>query len=91
MAGQEIRLITTAKMQRYIEFYGDIDNWARSQVNGLDETLNGDEWNQIEKLVQRLRIQRNGSASIDYKNETERVLKKTFENEEAIQLARNMV
>jgi hypothetical protein len=78
-------------MQKYKEFNGDLDDWVHSQKNGLDETLTGDEWNQIEKVVQRLRIQRNGNASIDYKNETERLLVRLLENPEVIQIARGMV
>ena len=77
-------------MQKYKEFNGEIDSWVGSQKNGLDETLTGDEWNQIEKIVQRLKIQRNGSASSDYKNETERLLLKGLENAEVIQIAKSM-
>ena len=77
-------------MQKYKEFNGDIDGWVNSQKNGLDDTLTGDEWNQIEKIVQRLKIQRNGNASSDYKNETERLLVKVLENTEVIQIAKSM-
>jgi hypothetical protein len=77
-------------MLRYKEFNGVVEDWVGSQKNGLDETLTGDEWNQIEKIVQRLRIQQNGNASIDYRNETERLLKKGLENSEVIQIARSM-
>jgi len=83
-------LITKSKMLRYKEFNGVVEDWVVSQKNGLDETLTGDEWNHIEKIVQRLRIQKNGNASIDYKNETERLLKNGFENTEVIQIARGM-
>lgn len=77
-------------MQKYKEFNGEVDGWVSSQKNGLDETLTGDEWNQIEKIVQRLKIQRNGNASSDYKNETERLLKINMENIEVIQIAKSM-
>ena len=77
-------------MQKYKEFNGDVDDWIHSQKSGLDDTLTGDEWNQIEKIVQRLKIQRNGNASIDYKNETERLLKKDLENIDVIQIAKSM-
>ena len=77
-------------MQKYKEFNGEIDSWVSSQKNGLDETLTGDEWNQIEKIVQRLKIHRNGNASSDYKNETERLLLKGLENAEVIQIAKSM-
>ena len=77
-------------MQRYKEFNGDLDDWVRSQKDGLDSTLTGDEWLQIDKVVQRLKIQRNGSASLDYRTETERLLKKLFETPEVIQLAKGM-
>jgi len=77
-------------MQKYKEFNGDVDDWIRSQKNGLDGTLTGDEWNEIEKIVGRLKIQQNGSASSDYKNETERLLKKVLENTEVVQIAKSM-
>jgi hypothetical protein len=77
-------------MQKYKEFNGNVEDWVRSQKNGLDETLTGDEWNQIEKIVQRLKIQRNGNASMDYKNETERLLKKELEDLDVIQIAKSM-
>jgi hypothetical protein len=83
-------LITKLKMQKYKEFNGDVDDWIRSQKNGLDGTLTGDEWNEIEKIVGRLKIQQNGSASSDYKNETERLLKKVLENTEVVQIAKSM-
>lgn len=83
-------LITKLQIQRYQKFNGDLDDWVRSQKEGLDGTLTGDEWVQIDKVVQRLKIQRNGTASLDFKNETERLLKKIFENPEAIQIARGM-
>ena len=78
-------------MQRFTEFYGDIENWVKSQKQGLDDTLTGEEWNQIDKVIQRLRLQVNGTASMDYRNETERVMKRVFENEEVIKMARAMV
>lgn len=78
-------------MQRYKEFNGDLDDWVRSQKEGLDPTLTGDEWLQIDKIVQRLKIQRNGTASVDYRTETERLLKKVFESSEVILLAKGMV
>jgi hypothetical protein len=86
----EGHLITKIKILKYKEFNGVVEDWVRSQKSGLDETLTGEEWNQIEKIVQRLRIQQNGNASIDYKNETERLLKKGLENAEVIQIARGM-
>lgn len=84
-------MISKAKMERYKEFNGDLDNWVRSQKDGLDSTLTGDEWLQIDRVVQRLKIQRNGNASLDYRTETERLLKKLFENPEVISLAKGMV
>lgn len=77
-------------MQRYKEFNGDLDDWVKSQKDGLDTVLTGDEWTQIDKVVQRLKIQRHGNASLDYKNETERLLKKNLENLEVIQIAKSM-
>jgi hypothetical protein len=83
-------LITEAKMRKYKEFNGDLEDWVQSQKGGLDGTLTGDEWIQIDKMVERLRLQRNGNASIDYRNETERLLKKGLENAVAIEIARSM-
>lgn len=83
-------MITIEQMQKYKDAGGDVDAWVRSQKDGLDGVLTGDEWNLIDKLVQRLKIQKNGNASSDYKTETERVLKKNLENEEVIRLARTM-
>jgi hypothetical protein len=83
-------LITKSKMQKYKEFNGELEDWVHSQKGGLDETLTGDEWIEIDKMVQRLRLQRNGNASIDYRNETERLLKKGLENAEVIEIARSM-
>lgn len=86
-----MKLITKSKMQRYKEFNGDLDDWVRSQKEGLDTTLTGDEWVQIDRIVQRLKIQRHGNASLDYRTETERLLKKDLESPEVIQMARSMV
>lgn len=83
--------ISKAQLEKYREFNGDVDDWVRSQKNGLDGVLSGSEWDVIDKLVQRLKIQKNGNASSDYKTETERVLKKTLESEEVIRMAREMV
>lgn len=83
-------MISKAKLQRYKEFNGELEDWVRSQKDGLDSTLTGDEWLQIDKVVQRLKIQRNGTASLDYRNETDRLLKKIFENPEAILFAKGM-
>lgn len=83
-------MITKLKIQRYKEFNGELEDWVRSQKEGLDTTLTGDEWLQIDKIVQRLKIQRNGSASMDYRTETERLLKKVFEDPEVILIARGM-
>ncbi len=76
-------------MQTYKDFKGDVDGWVKAQIDGLEKNLSGEDWNQIEKVVQRLKIQRNGNASSDYTTETERVLKKTLEGE-AIVIARSM-
>jgi hypothetical protein len=83
-------LITKTKMQKYKEFNGELEDWVQSQKGGLDGTLTGDEWIQIDKMVQRLKLQRNGNASLDYRNETERLLKKGLENAEVIEMARSM-
>jgi hypothetical protein len=84
-------LITKEKMERYRKFAGDLDNWVRSQKRDADEVLNGAEWSIIDKAMQRLKLQKSGFASKEYRDETERVLSKTFADAEAIQIAREMV
>ncbi len=84
-------MINKEQIERYIEYKGDLDKWVRSQKGSMDDTLSGADWNLIEKAVNRLRLERSMSASHDYKAETERVLNKTFENAEVIQLARKLV
>ncbi len=84
-------MITKEKMQRYQDFNGDLDKWVLTQKNGLDEVLSGPEWTTIDKVVQRLRIQKNGNASVDYRNETDRLLKKSLESDEVIEIAKTMV
>jgi hypothetical protein len=78
-------------MLRYKEFNGDLDDWVKSQKGGLDQALTGEEWTQIDKVVQRLRIQKGGNASSDYRTETERLLKKVLVEDEVIRIARSMV
>ena len=62
-----------------------------SQKREMDETLTGTDWTQIDKVIQRLKLQKSGFASNDYREETERVLRKTFGDAELIKLAREMV
>lgn len=83
-------MITKEMLERYRKFKGDADKWALSQRDGIDEVLNGTDWNAIDKLVQRLKIEKHGFATQDYRAETERVLKKTVEDGEALRLAREM-
>lgn len=67
-----------------------MDKWVLSQKDGADAVLSGADWNEIDKLSQRLKIEKNGFASQDYRTETERVLKKNLENGETIKLFREM-
>ncbi len=87
----DAELITKEKMLRYQEFQGDQDAWVRSQKKGLDETLTGAEWSLIDSIVQRLRLQKRLNPSVDYKNETERLLTVNLGDAEAIGIAREMV
>ncbi len=84
-------MITYEKLARYIHFSGDQDAWVASQKRELDSLLNGAEWEMIDKAIQRLKLQKRGFANEDYRAETERVLKKTFETNEVIELARGTV
>jgi hypothetical protein len=58
-------LITKEKLERYGKFKGDVDKWAQSQKDGADPVLNGADWIEIDKLLQRLKIEKNGFASQD--------------------------
>jgi hypothetical protein len=84
-------LINKAQLERYQKFAGDLDKWVASQKKGMDETLTGADWTQIDKAIQRLKLQKSGFASNDYREETERVLLKTFGDAETIALAREKI
>jgi len=84
-------VISKEQLERYKKYDGDQDKWVASQKRGMDETLSGNDWTVIDKVIQRLKLQKTGFASNDYREETERVLLKTFGVPETIQLARTMV
>jgi hypothetical protein len=84
-------LINKEQLERYKKYEGDLDKWVASQKRGMDETLSGNDWTLIDKAIQRLKLQKSGFASTDYRQETERVLLKTFESPEIIQIARSMI
>lgn len=84
-------MISKEQLQRYQKFNGDLDDWVKSQKSGMDETLTGADWTLIDKAMQRLKLQKTGFASRDYREETERVLTKTFGDLEVIKLARSLV
>ena len=84
-------MISKEQLERYKKYDGDLDKWVASQKRGMDETLSGNDWTVIDKVIQRLKLQKSGFASNDYREETERVLLKTFGAPETIQLAREMV
>ena len=83
-------MINKLQILRYRKYNGDLSKWVKSQKNGLDEILSGADWSMIDKMIQRLRIQKTGIPSSDYTNETDRVLKKFLESEEVAQIAREM-
>jgi hypothetical protein len=83
-------VITKEKLQRYGKFKGDLDKWVLSQRDGADPVLNGADWNDIDKLMQRLKIEKNGFATQDYRTETQRVMKKLLEGGEAIEMIKGM-
>lgn len=84
-------MISKEQLQRYQKYNGDLDDWVKSQRSGMDETLSGAEWTLIAKAMDRLKLQKTGFASRDFRDETERVLTKTFGDAEVIKLARTMV
>ena len=84
-------MISKEKLERYQKYNGDLDLWVKSQKDGMDELLNGTEWTLIDKIIQRLKIEKGGNASMDYRGETVRVLNKNFENEEVILFAKTMI
>lgn len=84
-------MISKEQLQRYQKFNGDLDDWVKSQKSGMDETLTGNDWTLIDKVMQRLKLQKTGFASRDYRDETERVLTKTFGDLEVIKMARSLV
>ncbi len=84
-------MINKEQLERYGKFAGDQDKWVASQKREMDETLTGTDWTQIDKVIQRLKLQKSGFASNDYREETERVLRKTFGDADIIKLAREMV
>ncbi len=84
-------LISQEQLERFAKFNGDLDKWVASQKKGMDTTLSGDDWTVIDKVLNRLRLQKNGFASNDYREETERVLKKTFQDPDLIKVARALV
>ncbi|MEO7426839.1 MAG: hypothetical protein ABI036_16755 [Fibrobacteria bacterium] len=83
-------MITKEKLQQYGKFKGDLDKWVSSQRDGADPVLNGADWNEIDKLIQRLKIEKHGFATQDYRTETQRVIRKTIEGGEAIEMIKKM-
>jgi hypothetical protein len=83
-------MISKEKMLQYKKFNGDLDKWVKSQKGGMDEVLSGADWTVIDKVVQRLKIEKNQYASNDFREETKRVLVRTFENAEVIEMAKSM-
>lgn len=83
-------MITKEQLERFNAFKGDMDKWALSQRDGRDTVLTGAEWTTIDKLVQRLKLEKNGFATPDYRGETERLMNKTLENAEAKKFALTM-
>jgi hypothetical protein len=88
--GRDI-VITKEMLERFNAFKGDMDKWVRSQKDGRDDVLTGTDWTTIEKLIQRLKLEKNGFATMEYRGETERLLNKTLENSEAKLFALTMV
>jgi hypothetical protein len=84
-------VITKEQLERFNAFKGDMDKWVLSQRDGRDSVLTGAEWTTIDKLVQRLKLEKSGFATPDYRGETERLLNKSLENAEAKKFALSMI
>ena len=84
-------MITKEQLERFNAFKGDMDKWVLSQRDGRDDVLNGSDWTLIDKLVQRLKLEKSGFATMEYRGETERLLNKSLENAEAKKFAQGMV
>lgn len=83
-------MITTEQFERYQKYDGDVEKWVASQKRMRDELLTGADWTVIEKAIQRLQVQKKGFASQDYREETERILVRTFGSPELIEAVRSM-
>lgn len=84
-------VITKEQLERFHAFKGDMDKWVLSQRDSRDDVLTGTEWTTIDKLVQRLKLEKNGFATPDYRGETERLMNKSLENADAKKFALGMV
>jgi len=83
-------VITKEQFERYQKYDGDVEKWVASQKRSRDEVLTGADWSVIEKAIQRLQTQKKGFASHDYRDETERILLRTFGDAALIDAVRTM-
>ena len=84
-------VITKEMLERFHAFKGDMDKWVLSQRDGRDEVLTGADWTLIDKLFQRLKLEKTGFATLEYRGETERIMNKSLENAEAKKFAQSMI
>jgi len=68
-----------------------MEKWVLSQRDGRDDVLDGADWTLIDKLFQRLKLEKTGFATLEYRGETERLMNKCLENPEAKKFAQGMV
>jgi hypothetical protein len=81
-------VITKAQVERYQQFQGDLDKWIDSQKKARDECIAGPDWTLIDKAAQRLKLEKTGFASHEYREETKRVLRRTFTEDGAAALVK---
>jgi hypothetical protein len=74
-------MLTLAKVEIYGRFKGDIDGFARSDVDPSISGITHRDWWQIAELRQALGIIASGMASPDFVAETERQLVAATDND----------
>lgn len=74
-------MLTLEKLNIFEEFDGDIDGWTRMRHDADNSLMTAAEWSQIDRLVMDLRIVASGRASVEFREETERMLRENAADE----------
>jgi Spy/CpxP family protein refolding chaperone len=77
-------MITVAKIKVYQRFAGDIDGFARGGTPAEKGAITGEEWSQIEQLLQRLSLMKNMPVADSYRSETTQLLSASVSDEAAL-------